>query len=113
MTMPRAHRKTVARDTAQIALLAPWVAGARVMTAMANLQRGRIDPIETTRMWTEKGAALAETWMKTNAALMRFAMSPFATTKPSVLDEIAGAMTAPARRRVVGNARRLAKKRRR
>jgi hypothetical protein len=111
--MPRTSRKTIARDSAQLALLAPWVAGARMMSAMADLQRGRIDTAETTRMWTEKGAALAETWLKTNAALMRFALTPFSRSKSSVLDEVAGAITAPARRRVVGNARRLAKKRRR
>src|SRR5690242_6717198 len=73
--MRRAHRKTAARDSAQIALLAPWVAGARVMSAMMDLQRGRIDPVETARMWTEKSAALAESWTKANAALLRFALT--------------------------------------
>ena len=112
--MRRTSRKTAARDSAQIALLAPWVAGARVMSSMADLRRGRIDPVETTRMWTEKSAAFAESWMKANAALMRFALSmPFASTKSAVFDDVADAMTAPARRRVVSNARRLAKKRRR
>ena len=110
--MRRTHRKTAARDSAQIALLAPWVAGARVISAMADLQRGRVDPVETTRMWTEKSAAFAESWMKANAALLRFALTmPFGTGTRSVIDEVAGAITAPARRRVVSNARRLAKKR--
>jgi hypothetical protein len=112
--MRRTHRKTAARDSAQIALLAPWVAGARVMSAMADLQRGRIDAVETTRMWTEKSAAFAESWMKANAALLRCALAmPFGSGKSPVIDEVAAAMTAPARRRVVRNARRLAKKRRR
>jgi hypothetical protein len=113
--MRRTHRKTAVRDSTQMALLAPWVAGARVMTAMADLQRGRFDAVETTRMWTEKSAAFAESWMKANAALLRCALTmPLGTgTTSSVIDEVASAMTAPARRRVVGNARRLAKKRRR
>lgn len=111
--MPRASRNTIARDSAQIALLAPWVAGARMMSAVADLQRGRIDSAEATRMWTEKSAALTESWMRANAALWRFALAmPFSATKTTVVDEVAAAMTAPARRRVVGNARRLAKKRR-
>jgi hypothetical protein len=111
--MQRTYCKTAARDSAQIALLAPWVAGARVMSAVADLQRGRIDAVETTRMWTEKSAAFAESWMKANVALLRSALTmPFRLGKSSVIDEVANAMTAPARRRVVGNARRLAKKRR-
>lgn len=111
--MRRNSRNTAMRDAAQLAFLAPWVAGSRVMTAMADLSRGRIDPVETSRMWTEKSAAFAETWLKANTALLRFAMAmPFGPSKSSLAHEIAGAITAPARRRVVGNARRLAKKRR-
>jgi hypothetical protein len=112
--MRRRHRKTSAQDSAQIALLAPWVAGARVMSAMTDLRRGRVDPVETTRMWTEKSAAFAESWMKANTALLRFALTvPFAAATSSVVDEVVSAITAPARRRVVRNARRLGKKKRR
>lgn len=112
--MRRSNRKTAARDSAQIALLAPWVVGARMMSAMADLQRGRIDTAETTRMWTEKSAAFAESWFRANTALLRFALtSPFSAKSSAVLDEVASAVTAPARRRVVRNAKRLSKKRRR
>lgn len=82
-----------------------------MLSAISDLGRGRVDAAETTRMWTEKSSALTETWLRTNTALMRFAMTPFASTKTGLVDELASALTAPARRRVVSNARRLAKKR--
>jgi hypothetical protein len=109
--MARARRKAVSADLVQISLLAPWVIGARMMSAMTKLRNGRIDHREGTRMWTEKGAAFAESWLKANAALARVALAPpFSAASGRALQAWADSFTGPARRRVVRNARRLSAK---
>jgi hypothetical protein len=112
--MSRGRRNKSATDLFELTMLAPWVVAARVTSAMTNLRKGKVDHVENARMWTEKGAAVAESWTKANAAFARAAFAlPFSNAQARATRALAAAMTGPARKTVVGNARRLSAKSRR
>lgn len=104
------RRKRVRKSVvplAEIALLAPWVIGLRLMrfadTRPASRRRNLND---ATRMVAEKSAALAEGSWAAGAAMMRAQWRLFENMAATGF-EVTAAAAQPVHRRVKGNVRRL------
>ena len=92
-------------------MLGPWVIGSRMMAAMTDLSKGRVDHRELSRMWSEKAAAFVESCTAANLALARLGTAaPFSSQSAKAATDLAHAMTASSRRRVVANAKRLSRR---
>ena len=104
-------KRRAAQDVAAIAAMAPFVVGQRLMRfADASPAKRRRNQTEAVRMVSEKSFALAEACWGIGLAALRTNLDLFSALAGGGT-RMASAMSKPVRRRVVGNARRLGKKR--
>ena len=111
-----ARRHSFASDLAALFFQAPMVIAARTQAmAVAAITGSATDYVEASRMVTEKMAAVAESVVAANVALVKEGMgaaAALAAGKPgsaAAHNRIAAAAVRPYAKRVRANARRLAK----